>query len=102
MREEYTTTHAYITLTKRAPNCYNIDAIYVATRYRGEGRASDLLREVCAKADKTGVNLTLTVAPLSNHETAMKALQLIHWYTRHGFIADDHASRLKMIRKPAI
>lgn len=75
------------------------DAVYILKivtepQFRGQGRASDLLSEICEAADEYAVVLFLEVEQMDGG--AMEPTELAEWYWRHGFRGDMD----EMIRIP--
>lgn len=62
---------------------------------RHEGRASEVLREVCDDADHEGVTLWLQIQP--DEDCPMTAVELEAWYEKFGFKSEPFPL---MIRKP--
>lgn len=58
-----------------------ITRINVPAKYRGQGHGSNMLRELCAKADAEGITLWLEINPYGD----MTYEQLEAWYRRYGF-----------------
>lgn len=58
-----------------------ITRINVPAEYRGKGYGTQLLRRICADADREGATLTLTI----HASGALEHAALEAWYTRHGF-----------------
>jgi len=103
MKTDYNTRRAYIDLIQDTtrPNTFKIAMIYTAVSARGEGLATDLLREVCADADREGATLTLAVVPEQTGGKAPNVAQLWNWYAKHGFVeAVMQSGPARMIRAP--
>jgi ribosomal protein S18 acetylase RimI-like enzyme len=60
---------------------YVISRINVPKKHRGQGRATALLKQIMADADREGVTLYLEVTPSGGLDLD----QLTRWYQRHGF-----------------
>lgn len=72
-------------ISKIRGRIYELNRINVPAKYRGKRFGSELLKLVCAEADKQKVILrcySMSSGPLSNE-------QLDEWYTRHGFIQGE-------------
>jgi len=103
MKTDYNTRRAYIDLIQDTtrPNTFKIAMIYTAVSARREGLATDLLREVCADADREGVTITLAVVPEQTGGKAPNVAQLWNWYAKHGFVEmSSHIGWPRMIRPP--
>lgn len=103
MKTNYSTRRGWIDLIQDTtrPNAYKIAMIYTAVSARREGLATDLLREVCADADREGATLTLAVVPEQTGGKAPNVPQLMDWYAKHGFVEiSSHIGWPRMIRLP--
>lgn len=60
---------------------WQITRINVPEKYRGQGIASQLLRDIIAEADREQVRLYLEIVPTGG----LNYDQLDAWYRRHGF-----------------
>ena len=71
-----------------------LDDLYIHEKFRNQGIASALLRELCAYADEKGQTLLLYV--FKENEGAWRL------YERYGFVVSDEAggSRWVMTRQP--
>lgn len=99
------------------PDVLTLECIW-SHRVRGGGRASEVLKKLCALADEAGVVLKLYVHPLHYgiplgdeeedriyelDEQALNNQQLEAWYSRHGFVRkpgtdNDNPTMLRMPR----
>lgn len=71
--------------------------INVPEPYRGQGHASELLRQCCNRADTEQLTLSLVIIPYPG-EGGLNYTQLKAFYTRHGFVDDGSG----MIRPPDV
>jgi GNAT superfamily N-acetyltransferase len=62
-----------------------VTRISVPPAFRGKGIGSRLLTQVCADADRCGVDLCIHVASYGR----MSDADLIAWYGRYGFVARE-------------
>ena len=76
-----------------------VTKVHVPLHERRKGYADELLRQVCAEADKERIILALWPEPFGGGE--MTREQLVAWYARHGFEAIQPEPVL-MARKPQI
>jgi ribosomal protein S18 acetylase RimI-like enzyme len=60
---------------------YIITRINVPSQYRGQGYGRELLLQILEEADKHDLPLYLEVSPSGG----LDYLDLVAWYTRHGF-----------------
>lgn len=72
-----------------------VTGVEVNRKYRGQGAASKLLKEVIADADRTGTPLILAVEP---DGTGLGFQALVEFYQRHGFTQRDQENT--MVREP--
>lgn len=78
-----------IELQQKGPTDWYVMSVRTKKEYRGEGRASNLLRIVCRDADLEGVTLTLDVRPHGWPGDCLNEGQLKSWYERMGFVMID-------------
>lgn len=75
-----------------------ITRIFVPFKYRGQGFASKLLKEVMDAADYSQVTLMLDISP----SNGLNAEELRDWYLRHGFEQYNPEIRMSLLRKPKL
>lgn len=78
------------------PNHYLITRINTPKAFRGKGLASQLLKEITEEADTE--RATLEIHPMSSGALSKK--QLLSWYRRYGFYAQEPHGIL--IREPQV
>jgi predicted GNAT family acetyltransferase len=88
---------AVIHLMDAGDHGYIITSVGVQRSMRGQGAASQLLKRVCADADREGVTLLLAVEP---DGTGLGRNELIAFYGRHGFSGLDAEDT--MVREPRL
>lgn len=87
---------AVVDLVYSSNGIFMIARINVPTAHRGNGIASELLRQVLEDADKEGVTLHLGVSP----SNGLDYDQLVAWYKRYGF--EDSLIRGLLHRTPKV
>jgi len=82
-----------------APPHWIITRVNVPVRHRGQGYASELLKQITDDADREHVSLMLEVSP----SDGLGYSQLVAWYRRHGFHL-RHSLELgfHMVREPHV
>lgn len=85
-------THAHIARKMR-----QVMGLTVAIHQRGQGKASALLREVCAEADREGLMLLLEPKPT---DATLTVEQAESWYGRFGFQTIQETPIKLMVRTP--
>jgi GNAT superfamily N-acetyltransferase len=68
------------------------------TLHPRRGHGSGILKDVCDLADRHGITLKLKALPFGATPYPLTQVQLLDWYTRHGF----ESRRRKMIRPPRL
>lgn len=70
------------------PAAYLITRIEVGPEDRGEGYATNLLRQVIEDAEAEGAALHLGVSP--DDSDGLDSIQLTRWYERYGFVSREN------------
>lgn len=78
--------------------CVELTKLYTDKKWRNCGKATILLTDVCAEADKAGKSLILTCDP-ADLQTDSKRLQ--SFYAKHGFRVFQNKPKVLMCRPKA-
>ena len=70
----------------------HLKLIRVSSEHMREGHGTRALVALCEAADREGLTISLTIAPI--HPAGMNLRQLRTWYRRHGFVGIRHTRRM--------
>lgn len=78
--------------------CRELTELYTLPEFRGQGKATELLENVCKEADDAGMSLLIHVKPYD--DCKMESVRLQSWYARLGFVVFQSKPEVLMCRVP--